>query len=205
MQRPAASSEQPARALRADARRNRELVLRAAITAFATEGTSVSVAEIARRAGVGTGTVSRHFPTKEALFGAIVHERAEQLVRRARELHERLAPIDAFFEFFTVLVAEGSTDRGLAEALANAGFDVEAAASAAAYDFGTALADLLDGAQTAGGVRPEITVADIKALLEGCLARERFGVDSEARGRLIGIIRRGLRPDPRMPRPARPK
>lgn len=191
---PAATSAQPSRTLRADARRNRELVIGAAITAFATEGTSVSVAEIARRAGVGTGTVSRHFPTKESLFRAIVHERAEQLVTYARELHERLSPTDAFFEYFTVLAAEGSTDRGLAEALAGAGFDVEAAASTAAYDFGTSLVDLLTAAQADGGVRPEITVADVKALLEGCLARERFGVDPEARARLIGVVRRGLRP-----------
>jgi AcrR family transcriptional regulator len=180
------------RTVRADARRNREIVLRAAITAFAAEGRSVSVAEIARRAGVGTGTVSRHFPTKEALYRAIVHERAEQLVLRSRELRERLAPTDAFVEFFAVLVAEGSTDRGLAEALAGAGFDVEAAASRSAHDFGAALADLLAAAQAAGGVRPEITVADVKALLEGCLARERSGVDPEARGRLIGVVRRGL-------------
>jgi AcrR family transcriptional regulator len=188
------AAEQSARSLRADARRNRELVLAAAITAFATEGTSVSVAEIARRAGVGTGTVSRHFPTKESLFRAIVHERAEQLVLCARELAERLTPTEAFFEFFAVLAAEGSTDRGLAEALAGAGFDVAAAASTAAYDFGTSLVDLLTAAQAAGGVRPEITVADVKALLEGCLARERFGVDPEARHRLLGVVRRGLRP-----------
>ncbi len=76
------------RHLRADARRNRERVLETAFNAFATEGLSVSVHEIARRAGVGTGTVSRHFPTKEALFEAVFVSRVERLVAMAGQLSE---------------------------------------------------------------------------------------------------------------------
>jgi AcrR family transcriptional regulator len=85
------------RRMRSDARRNRERVLAAAIEAFAAEGLAVSVHEIARRAGVGTGTVSRHFPTKQALYEAIVLERVGQLVAHARSLSESLDAGEAFF------------------------------------------------------------------------------------------------------------
>ena len=74
------------RPLRADARRNRAKVLEAAEEVFASEGLAVPIDEVARRAGVGVGTVYRHFPTKEALFEAIVVARLEALVERAEEL-----------------------------------------------------------------------------------------------------------------------
>ncbi len=74
------------RPLRADARRNRERVLTVAQEAFATEGLAVSIPEIARRAGVGVGTIYRQFPTKEALFEAIVVEGMTAILESARSL-----------------------------------------------------------------------------------------------------------------------
>jgi AcrR family transcriptional regulator len=177
---------------RADARRNRAQVLEVAIDAFASEGLSVPVHEIARRAGVGTGTVSRHFPTKEALFQAIVSSIAQRLVERARQLAATEDPGAAFFEFFTAMVEEGATNRGLADAFAGAGFDLEAAASRAEHDVMGALRDLLDHAQRAGAVRADVDVADVKALMVGCLARERPTAD--ARARMIAVVCEGLRP-----------
>ena len=174
--------------MRSDATRNRRRVLDAAIEAFATEGLAVSVHEIARRAGVGTGTLSRHFPTKQDLYEAIVLERVGQLVRHAHELAESLDPTEAFFEFFGFMVAEGATNHGLADALAGAGFDAEAAASSAENDVVGVLADLLKGAQRAGGVRADVDVADVKALMVGCLARP------AARDRLVAVVAAGLRP-----------
>jgi AcrR family transcriptional regulator len=181
------------RPLRADAQRNRARVLDVAIEMFASDGLSVSVHEIARRAGVGTGTVSRHFPTKEALFEAVVLARVEWLVRRAHDLAATKVPGDAFFEFLTFMVEEGSTNRGLADALAGAGFDVEAAASGSPYDFGAAMHDLLVSAQRAGVVRKDLDTADVKAVIEGCLARERGAVDAAARERMLAIASQGLR------------
>src|SRR5690242_14517236 len=99
------------RPLRADARRNRQRVLDVAAAAFTTEGPGVSVHEIARRAGVGTGTVSRHFPTKEALFQAIVLDRIEQCVTAARELADSHEPGAAFLAYFAFLVDKGAVDR----------------------------------------------------------------------------------------------
>jgi AcrR family transcriptional regulator len=69
-------------------------------SAFATEGLTVPVHEIARRAGVGTGTVSRHFPTKESLFEAVLLSRVETIVERAKSLLEADDPVAAFFDFF---------------------------------------------------------------------------------------------------------
>jgi AcrR family transcriptional regulator len=179
------------RSLRADARRNRSRVLEAAIAAFAADGLSVPVHEIARRAGVGTGTVSRHFPTKESLFEAIVSSVAERLVERARLLAATEEPGPALFEFLAAMVEEGAANRALSEALAGTGFDIEAAASGAGHDVIDALRELLERAQRAGAVRTDVDTADLKALLVGCLARERG--DDTARARMVEIVSRGLR------------
>lgn len=180
-----------ARSLRADARRNRSRVLEAAIAAFAAEGLSVPVHEIARRAGVGTGTVSRHFPTKESLFLAIVNSVAERLVERARQLAATEEPATALVEFLVAMVEEGAANRALSDAFVGAGFDVETAASGADFDVIGALGDLLVRAQRAGAVRSDVDTADLKALLVGCLARGRD--DAAARARMVAIVSRGLR------------
>lgn len=178
--------------MRVDAQRNRDRVLAAAVTAFAQDGLSVPVAEIARRAGVGTGTVSRHFPTKEALYQAIVLSRVEQLVDRAHELAETCDPGTAFFEFFAFLVEQGAANRGLAQALAGGGFDIEAAAARTGPDLAGAERDLLRRAQQAGAVRGDVTTDDIKALVLGCLAREQRTADPAARRRMIAVVCDGL-------------
>jgi AcrR family transcriptional regulator len=177
--------------VRADARRNRALVLEAAIAAFAELGLAVPVHEIARRAGVGTGTVSRHFPTKDDLYRAIVMQRIERLVERATELAGTRPPGVAFTEFFASMVRDGAFDQGLADALTGVGFDVGAAAVTAEQDFMSALRSLLEAAQRAGAVRADVDVDDVKALVTGCLAR---GRDDAARERMLAVAEAGLRP-----------
>jgi AcrR family transcriptional regulator len=184
------------RPLRADARRNRQRVLEVAFAVFAAEGLAVPVHEIARRAGVGTGTVSRHFPTKDALFEAVFLDRVDRLADCARSLAAAADPGAAFVEFFSLLVAEGAANRGLAEALAGTGFDLQAAASGPERDVMAALRDLLVRAQAAGALRDDIEIDDVKALLEGVLARERGAADAAARDRMIAIISAGLRASP---------
>jgi AcrR family transcriptional regulator len=181
-----------ARPLRADARRNRDRVLQAAFAAFASEGLSVPVHEIARRAGVGTGTVSRHFPTKESLFAAVFMSRVEWLVGLARQLTEAADAADAFFEFFAALVAEGAANRGLADALTGVGFDIKAVVAAPERDVAGLLAGLLARAQQAGAVRPDVDADDVIALVAGCLARHSGGDDPAARDRLVAVVRAGL-------------
>ncbi|MFI5910496.1 TetR/AcrR family transcriptional regulator [Dactylosporangium sp. NPDC051541] len=171
--------------MRADGVRNQRKVLDAAKLAFATEGLSVPVAEIARRAGVGTGTVSRHFPTKEALYEAIVLEQVEALLTQAQALD--------FFAYLDHLVGVAAEHRGLAEALTGAGFDVGAAAARTGLDLDGAEAALLAAAQRAGTVRPDVTMADVKALIAGCVARESAGPDPAARARMVAMMKAGLR------------
>jgi AcrR family transcriptional regulator len=181
------------RPLRADARRNRQRVLEVAAAVFTEEGLGVSVHEIARRAGVGTGTVSRHFPTKEALFQAIVLDRIERCVTTGRALAETQEPGAAFRSYFTFMVEEGAVDHALADALVGGGFDIEAAAARSEHDIMGALRQLLTAAQQAGSIRADVDTADVKALIAGCLARERGHADPTARRRMIAIVYDGLR------------
>jgi AcrR family transcriptional regulator len=181
---------------RADARRNRARVLAVATEAFATDGLKVPVQEIARRAGVGTGTVSRHFPTKQDLFAAILLSRMEELTGQADALAEGEDPGTAFSSFFAILVHAGAANRGLAEALAGAGYDLEDAAARAGYDLPGRLRDLLARAQQAGAVRPDVDYADVKALLAGCVARDRSNSDPAALDRIIAVVYQGLRTSP---------
>jgi len=167
-----------------------------AYEAFAAEGLSVPIDEIARRAGVGAGTVYRHFPTKESLFQAIVANRIEQLVDRARALTDERDPGEALFAFLATLVAEGATDQGLVEALAGVGFDLADAAPAAEQRFMATLGDLLDQARQAGAVRTDVDLHDLKTLLVGCQAMQQYSSDPQSTRRLLAIIRDGLETRP---------
>src|SRR5271154_6821044 len=120
---------QPAKPLRADAARNRARVLETAYETFAADGLSVPVDEIARRAGVGAGTVYRHFPTKDALFRAVIADRMSRITDEGHALLESEQPGQALFTFLRSMVLQwGAADRGLVEALAGAGIDVNSAA-----------------------------------------------------------------------------
>src|SRR5437016_445533 len=106
------------RPLRADAARNREKVLRAARVAFAESGYGVPLDEIAARAGVGPGTVYRHFPAKEALFEAVVAARVADLVADARRRSQAADPGAAFFGFLARVGEEPRVKRDLPDAIA---------------------------------------------------------------------------------------
>ena len=103
---------------RADARRNREKVLRAAAEAFAASGYDVPLDEIAARAGVGAGTVYRHFPTKEALFEAVITARVADLAADARERAADADPGAAFFGLLAKVGDQAAVKRDLPEAIA---------------------------------------------------------------------------------------
>ena len=179
--------------MRADAQRNRERILEVARDTFAAEGLSVPVAEIARRAGVGTGTVSRHFPTKDSLYEAIIRYLVTGIVDTARELAATRDPGTAFFEFFALMVDQMALNRGLAEAMSGTGFDVNAVALAPEHDLLAVEGEMLTNAQKARAVRRDITYADVKALMVGCLAREQQSLDQDARTRMIAMACAGMR------------
>jgi AcrR family transcriptional regulator len=183
---------QPARPLRADAARNRARVLETAYETFAAEGLSVPIDEIARRAGVGAGTVYRHFPTKEDLFLAVVASRFQHIIAEGHALLDDPGPGEALFAFLRSMVLDwGATDQGLVDALAGLGIDVESVAPDAEDAFLALIGELLAAAQRAGTVRPDVDVREIKALMVGCQAMQ--GYDQARAERVTGVVIDGLR------------
>lgn len=179
----------PDRSLRADARRNRENVLRTAREVFAASGYGVPIDEIAVRAGVGTGTVYRHFPTKEALFQAVVTARVEDLIADARSRAGAADPGAAFFGFLARVGEEAAAKRDLPDAIAITGSLQDA--------LHVALGELLHRAQEAGAVRPGITTGDLIVLFKTLsAAAQEPPADPAQRERLFAVISGGLRAGP---------
>jgi AcrR family transcriptional regulator len=154
-----------ARAQRADARRNRAKVLAAARRQLAENGLETQIEHIAREAGVGVGTVYRHFPTKEALFEALAEDKFEGLARAAREGLALDDPWEGFVHLMTYAARRMSEDRGLSEAMDQRPGICDAAARAAGLDGLTA--ELVERAQAAGELRPDISADDIPSLVCG--------------------------------------
>ncbi len=184
---------QPDRPLRADAARNRARVLEVAYDTFAAEGLSVPIDEIARRAGVGAGTVYRHFPTKEDLYRAVVEDRIVSIVESGRALLEAGESGEALFSFLRSMILQwGATDQGLAEALAGIGIDIATVIPDVEADFLGMLDDLLRAGQKAGTVRSDLGVRDVKAILTGASAMQAAYPDTAER--VTEVFLDGLRP-----------
>jgi len=180
---------------RADARRNRERVLRAAQQAFATDGLDVALDEIARRAGVGPGTVHRHFPTKEALYLAVAVEMLEQLVADAEALTAGGDPA-ALFTLLSRMIITGAENALVKSALTAAEFDLRTAAPEVAAALTGQVAGLLERAHTAGLARPDVTVGEVMALVAGAFTAIRHAGAETSRERsahLARIVLDGLR------------
>jgi len=177
------------RPLRADAQRNRDKVLRAAQEAFAASGYGVPLDEIAAMAGVGPGTVYRHFPSKEELFEAVVTVRLRDLIDGAHALARDPDPGQAFFDFLGRFRQEVAAKRDLPDAIAVPG--------ALQEELRAALDVLLRRAQQAGAVRADITTQDLMALLKGLLHtindRPPGTGDQGLADRLLAVVIDGLR------------
>jgi AcrR family transcriptional regulator len=179
----------PERPLRADARRNRDKILAAARDAFAASGYGVPLDEIAALAGVGPGTVYRHFPAKEALFEAVVTARVEDLIRDARERAGTEDAGRAFFGFLTRIAGEAAAKRDLPDAIAIAG--------SLQQDLYAALGVLLRNAQDAGAVRADISAPELILLLKGLIRSiqdtSADAADPGMRDRVLAVVADGLR------------
>ncbi|MGW4125145.1 TetR/AcrR family transcriptional regulator [Nocardia sp. NPDC004711] len=170
--------DKPAPNTRSDARRNRALVLAAAQRALAEGGVAVSLAEVARRAGVGAGTVYRHFPTKTALLEAVMQQRIDRLTALAHRLRDTPDPGRAFFVFCTEVIVSSHRNQAVCDLAANDGWPRELVQDAGAR-FHAALDDLLVAAQRAGAVRPDLALSDVLALFTGCVAIQRLSPGRE--------------------------
>jgi AcrR family transcriptional regulator len=187
------------RAQRVDARANRGRILDAAEEVFGQGGESASTEEVARRAGVGIGTVFRHFPTKAALLEVVLVRRFDRLREQADALLGAGDPGGAFFGFFGHLVADAAAKIAIAEALleADSDRDHDADASRASDALRQAVGALLAQAQLAGAVRADVALPEVYALLVATSrAAARAHLDEEARARLLAIVFDGLAPRP---------
>jgi AcrR family transcriptional regulator len=184
------------RELRADARRNRERVLRTAQQLFTAEGLGVSLDQIARRAGVGPGTVHRHFPTKEALYVAVATDMLQGVVAEAEALAATGDP-HALFALLSRMIATGTENVAVKSALAAAEFDLRTAAPDLAADLTRHVADLLGRAHAAGVARRDASVDEVMAVVAGAFAAIRHAGADTSRERsthLAEILLDGLRP-----------
>ncbi|MFI6323288.1 TetR/AcrR family transcriptional regulator [Nonomuraea sp. NPDC050556] len=153
--------------MRADAARNREKVLAAAQSVFAEQGVSARTEDVARAAGVGIATVFRHFPTKEALVGAVLVALMKGFVDQADELLAADDPGAALRTFMETLVRVSATKMAYVDALTSAGVDVENALEEGRGMLPEAFGRLLRRAQEAGEVRQDVTVEELIALIVG--------------------------------------
>lgn len=187
--------------MRADARRNRERIMSAALEAFAADGKLVPLDEIARRAGVGAGTVYRNFATKEALFEAAVAVRIRAMVDEARALASADDPGAAFYDFFTRVVEETRVNHALCEALMEQGARVlEGECMDTAFN--EALDVLLRRAIEAGAVRSDVNVHEVRTLANGCMAMERFRRAAVPPRRITALALDALRPERNVTKPS---
>jgi AcrR family transcriptional regulator len=183
--------------MRADARRNRARLLAVAEDVFAAQGPSASTEDIAAAAGVGIGTLFRHFPTKEALLEAVFLERLRSLAVEAHALAARPDAGEAFFTFFRDVLAHSRSKSAIADALASAGLDLKHTAAEVKDQLNSGLEQLLSSAQRAGAVREDITITELLALLVGASrALQQVGGNAQVEARTIGVILDGMRPQP---------
>ncbi|MDX6295564.1 MAG: hypothetical protein QOH50_4639 [Kribbellaceae bacterium] len=180
--------------LRADARDNRARILTAAEQVFG-QSPAASTEDVAKLAGVGIGTVFRHFPTKAELLEAVLTLRLEQLRDRAQELADSNDPGKAFFGFFGQVVSEASSKLAIADALSEAGGAVSAEAKDAGSGLREAFGQLLEQAQQSGAVRADAALPEVYSLLigasRGAIAA---GLEPAVRDRMLNLLYDGLRP-----------
>jgi AcrR family transcriptional regulator len=182
------------RPLRADAERNRKRLLDAAVEVFAEHGLEASTAEIARRAGVGQGTVFRRFPTKDDLVAAIVVDRLGQITDAAAALLAHPPADGRVLAFMADLARIHVRDRGLIEAVSGTG----ALADPAVHDAHGALMDVLEelvkADQDAGLIRQDLGAFDVMALGKAVASACEPGLTSASWKRYLAVVAVGLRP-----------
>lgn len=161
---------------------------------FAAEGMGVPIDEIARRAGVGPGTLYRHFPTKEALFMAVAVNRVNASIEEARRLAKTGDAGAALFDYLRGLGAQFQARRDLIEVLAPGGQSLHDAHPKLARDLNNGIGLLLSRAQSTGAVRTDVTVEDVMNLVVAVYgATTQFRRDPEAASRLLSVVFDGLR------------
>jgi AcrR family transcriptional regulator len=177
---------------RADALRNRERVLEAAKAVFSQGGPEASLEAVARWAGVGIGTLYRHFPTREALYDAVYRREVDQLVALARQLETQATPVEALRCWMRAGVEFMATKKGMAAALALAAHSSSDLVAYSLDQLTKALGDLLQRATAADEIRTDVDPEDLLRTLVGmCYAQDRPDWQTSVL-RLVDIFIAGL-------------
>lgn len=180
------------RPLRADARQNYARLVEAAAGAISELGPNVSLEEVAKRAGVGIGTLYRHFPNRQALLEAVYRDQVMVLSVRARELLATTPPAEALLLWLHALLTYNLTMRGLKEALmAGEISPTTSECKAAMHEVG---GELLARAQEVGAVRRDIEVTDLLRLVHSIALMVEPGAEGAARAeRVFEVMVTGLK------------
>ena len=183
------SSPTPSRPLRADAVRNRRALLDAALAAFQRGGVTASLDDIAKAAGVGAGTLYRHFPSRDDLVLAVIDDGLLGLAERGEGLLDAADPVAALAGWLDAFVAQAGLFEGLARTLVNpeAGDDTTCKRSKRAG------AALLDRAVTAGRLRDDVSSADLLDVAAAIAWLGDQGRDDAQRSRLLTLVIDGMR------------
>ncbi|SHN46096.1 TetR/AcrR family transcriptional regulator [Cryptosporangium aurantiacum] len=190
---PAAPSSAAGRPLRADARRNYDRLLDAAREAVAQHGAETSLDDIARRAGVGSGTLYRHFPTRAALLSAVFHEQVEDLCREAARRLNDPDPAAALGAWLEAVVLHSIRYRGLATSLRSAWLAEGGDLTWCYTTMEGAAERLLNRAKEVGAIRADVPVSDLLRLVNGlALANLDVPDAEESAVRLLGYVLAGL-------------
>jgi AcrR family transcriptional regulator len=181
---------------RIDAVRNRERVLEAAKKVFSAGGAAASLEAVARAAGVGIGTLYRHFPTREALFEAVYRREVQQLADLAERLEEEAEPVEALRRWMRSNVNFVATKKGMSAALALAAYKNPELYSYSFDRLTKAVGGLLDRAIAAGEIRDDIGAEDVlRALVGMSMMHDRPGWQKSVL-RLVDVFVDGLRNRP---------
>jgi AcrR family transcriptional regulator len=191
---PANSIDIEPRPMRADAARNHEKILRAAEEIFALEGVMVPIDLVAERAGVGIGTLYRHFPTKEALYEEIVITRIRGLIETADECVMNPNAQEGLCSFLREFAHQTTEKHDLFDALGQAGIDIKARFSDSFDELMTRIEVLRQHAVDAGGVREDVAAKDMLNLVMGsCYAASQSGNDDVSLQLLLDVILAGIK------------
>lgn len=190
---PGDSARKTGRKPRADAVRNRERLLEAAKAVFSAGGPEASLEAVAQRAGVGIGTLYRHFPTREAVFEAVYRREVEQLSELAETLRAEPDPVEALRRWLHSTVEFVATKKGMAAALAVATDSSSELFITSVARLTASVGTLLDRAVAAGEIRDDIGPDDVlRALVGMCYLQDRPGWQASVR-RLVDVFVDGLR------------
>jgi AcrR family transcriptional regulator len=179
--------------MRADARRNYERIVATAREVFLEHGVEVPLDDIVKQAGVGAGTLYRHFPTRDVLIEAVYRQEIEELAERVRTVIKELPPEEALREWMRNQVVFSITRSGLAAALKAAIDEESETFQYCKTMLRDAIGELVEAAKAAGVVREDIEAVDVMRLGHGIGASAKHA-DEAGRERLVAIVLNGLRP-----------